>query len=69
MSASAQERLTGLRYGNISYRVDDGTPVQYLLAVISKGQRSVFAFTTVLPERVESVRPKFQGVVNGITLR
>ncbi len=49
--------------------VEDGSPVQYLLAVIAKGQRSVFAFTAVPPEKVEGVRPKFKEVVNGITLR
>jgi hypothetical protein len=43
--------------------------VKYLLAVVARGQRSVFAFTSALPEQVESVRPEFQAVVNGITLR
>jgi hypothetical protein len=66
-SAQGDHQIAWVEYSGKS--VDDGTPVQYLLAVVVKDQRSVFAFTSVLPDRVESVRPKFQEVVNGITLR
>jgi hypothetical protein len=49
--------------------VDDGTPLIYLLAVVAQDQRSVFVFTSAPPEVVASVRPRFQEIVNGITLR
>lgn len=66
-SEQGEHKIAWVEYAGTS--VEDGTPVQYLLAVVVKDQRSVFAFTSVLPEKVESVRPKFQEVVNGITLR
>ena len=66
-SAQGDHQIAWVEYAGTS--VEDGSPVQYLLAVVVKDQRSVFAFTSVLPENVASVRSKFQQVVNGITLR
>lgn len=67
VTQQSDQKIAWTEYSGKS--VDDGTPVQYLLAVIAKDQRSVFAFTALPPEQIESVRPKFQEVVNGITLR
>jgi hypothetical protein len=66
-SQQGEHKIAWVEYAGTS--VEDGSPVQYLLAVVVKDQRSVFAFTSVLPEKVDTVRQKFQEVVNGITLR
>jgi hypothetical protein len=66
-SQLGDQKIAWVEYDGKS--VDDGTPAKYLLAVVARDQRSVFAFTSVLPEQVEHVRPMFREVVNGITLR
>jgi hypothetical protein len=67
VSQQGDQKIAWAEYAGTS--VDDGTPVRYLLTAIARDQRSVFAFTSLPPEQVENFRPKFQEVVNGITLR
>jgi hypothetical protein len=76
MLAERQGEVTVTQQGNQKYAwadytgvsLDDGTPLRYLLAVIATGSRSVFAFTSTPSEQVESVRPKFQEIVQDIML-
>ena len=66
VSEQGDQKYAWAEYAAIS--PDDGTPLHYFLSVIAKGPRSAFVFTSTSPDQRESIRPKFQAIVQGITL-